>query len=173
MDSFIELIKILGPASLVLYTAYLMLRGFLNKQLEENRLQIQQKNQEVVAPIRLQAYERVCLLLERISPNNLIPRLNNPEFSAKEFQQVLISEIREEFNHNLSQQIYMSADAWSYVSGAVEKLLSMINEVGNSITDEDKSLTLAQRIFEKYMQEQEDITKQAIDFLKKEIQTIF
>ena len=60
MEPLIELVKVLGPAALMLYLAYLLVRSFLNKQMEEIRLQVIQKNQEVVIPVRLQAYERIC-----------------------------------------------------------------------------------------------------------------
>lgn len=173
MEPLIDLIKILGPAALILYLAYLLVRSFLNKQLEEIRLQITQKNQEVVIPVRLQAYERICLLLERISPNNLITRLNNSELTGIEFQHVLINEVREEFNHNLSQQVYMSAEAWSYVQSAVEDVVSIINEAGGSLGEEEKSLALAKNIIDLSMARSTDSIRQALDFVKSEIQGIF
>lgn len=173
MEPLIELVKVLGPAALVLYLAYLLVRSFLNKQSEELRLQVLQKNQEVIIPVRLQAYERICLLLERISPSNLISRLNNAEYSAIEFQQILISEVREEFNHNLSQQVYMSSEAWSYVQSAVEDVISIINEAGSGLEPQEKSLELAKKIIDFSMARQADSIRQAIDFVKGEIQTIF
>ncbi len=173
MEPLIDLIKVLGPATLVLYLAYLLVRSFLNKQLDEIRLQIAQKSQEVVIPVRLQAYERVCLLLERISPNNLISRINNSELTAIEYQHVLINEVREEFNHNLSQQVYMSSEAWSYVQSAVEDVISIINEAGGNLEGEEKSLALAKNIIDLSMARSADSLRQALDFVKSEIQGIF
>ncbi|MFT6883456.1 MAG: putative membrane protein, partial [Marinoscillum sp.] len=82
MEMVYDLLKITIPGVLILYTSYLLVRSFLQKQLDEVHLNRRHRNQEIVTPIRLQAYERICLLLERISPNNLIPRLNGPEMSA-------------------------------------------------------------------------------------------
>lgn len=173
MEPLIDLIKVLGPAALVLYLAYLLVRSFLDKQMEQIRLQIAQKNQEVVVPVRLQAYERICLLLERISPNNLMSRLNSAELTAIEFQQVLISEVREEFNHNLSQQVYMSSEAWSYVQTAVEDVISIINEAGGSLDKDEKGLSLAKRIIDLSISRPSDSTRLALDYIKTEIQGIF
>ncbi len=173
MDDFVELIKILGPAGLVLYLAFLLVRSFLQKQLGEIQLQVSQKNQEVVLPIRLQAYERICLLLERVSVNNLVTRLNNSEYTAKQLQNVLVSEIREEFNHNLSQQVYMSDEAWSKVSNAIESNVSLINEAGESMTAEDHSLSLAKKIFELDMAKESDPIQSALFFVKDEIRSVF
>jgi ribosomal protein S8 len=171
MDTFIELFKVLGPALIVLYAVYLMVRSFLTSRNQELRSLISQKSQETILPIRLQAYERIALLLERISPSNIITRLNNPEFTAKEFQQVLVSEIRQEFNHNLAQQIYLSDEAWAYVSGAVEDIVTTINEAGRSLPEDAKGLDLAKAVFEGNIEKES--VRNALNFIKNEIREVF
>lgn len=173
MEMVYDLLKITFPAILVLYTAFLLLRSMLQKQLDEMHLSIRHKNQEVILPIRLQAYERICLLMERINPNNMIPKLNGKEMTARELQGVLVGEIRNEYNHNLSQQVYMSNDAWIYVSSAVEQLISMINETGNEVEGDSPSLELAKKVFEKIMQNEQDTVKGALTFVKNEIKELF
>ncbi len=173
MEMIYELLKIILPAILVLYAAYLMVRSFTTKQLEEYKYSIRQKNQEIVLPIRLQAYERVCLLLERISPSNMVPRLNNSKMTAKDLQSALTSEIRSEYNHNLSQQVYISGDAWTYVSSAVEQLISMINEAGNEVEEKASGLDLAKIIFEKTLRQDGDTLKDALTYIKEEIKEVF
>ena len=173
MEQLVDLAKILAPAALVLYLAYLLVRSFLNNKLDEIRFQISQKNQETALPIRLQAYERICLLLERVSPDNLIPRLNNSEYTAGQFRQILLTEVREEFNHNLSQQVYMSDEAWSYVKSAVEDTLSMINEAGNAIEVEEKSLALAKKIFDLNIDRKPDMHTTALVFIKEEVRHLY
>ncbi|MFY0601696.1 MAG: hypothetical protein JXR03_18630 [Cyclobacteriaceae bacterium] len=173
MEMVYDLLKITLPALIVLYAVLMVVRSIMQKQLDEYSLAVRQKNQEVVTPIRLQAYERVCLLLERVSPNNIIPRLNLPEMKVKDLQVALISEIRNEVNHNLSQQVYMSDDAWSFVSGAVEQLISMINEAGNEVAVDAPSVELARVIFEKSMKNDQDTIKGALRFLKEEIKDVF
>ena len=173
MEIVYDLLKITLPAGIVLYAVFLVVRSFLNKQLDEYKFSISQKNQEVILPIRLQAYERICLLLERVSPGNIIPRLNENGMSAKQFQADLIIEIRNEFNHNLAQQVYLSEDAWAYVSGAIEQLISMINESGNQLNEGATSLDLARLIFEKSMRQESDVIKNALSAVKKEIQQLF
>ena len=173
MEMIIDLLKIILPAVLVLYAAYLIVRSFTTKQLEEYKYSIRQKNAEIVTPIRLQAYERVCLLLERISPSNMIPRLNSNKMTAKDLQSALISEIRSEYNHNLSQQVYMSGDAWTFVSSAVEQLISMINEAGNEVQEGATGLDLAKVIFEKSLRQESDTLKGALTYIKEEIREVF
>jgi hypothetical protein len=171
MDNLIEILKVTIPAALVLYAMYLVIRSFLTARMDEMKAALRQKNQEVVTPIRLQAYERIVLLLERINPQNIISRLNNPEFLAREFQQLLVMEIRQEFNHNLSQQLYMSDQAWVYVTAAVEDTISLINEAGGRTNPEAKSIDLVKTIFE--MDMSKSTIPQALFYLKNEIRELF
>ncbi|MEM6642947.1 MAG: hypothetical protein AAF616_08210 [Bacteroidota bacterium] len=173
MEMVYDLLKITIPAALLLYLAYLLVRSFLQKQLDEISLGIRQKNQKVVIPIRLQAYERVTLLLERITPSNLLARLGSPDYTAEEFQQILIHEIRNEFNHNLSQQVYMSDSAWTYVSTAIEQTVSLINSCSNGLADDAKGIDLARKIVEQGSGEGFDAPAQALKFIKEEIQSVF
>lgn len=173
MEMVYDLLKITLPAGLVLYLAYLLVRSFLQKQLDEVAFGVRQKNQEVIIPIRLQAYERVILLLERITPSNLVARLNNPDYSASEFQHILIHEIRNEFNHNMSQQLYMSESAWTYVTTAVEQTVSLINASVNSMNEESKGIDLAKAILQNGSGQEIETSKQAIKFIKEEIQEVF
>jgi hypothetical protein len=173
MDVVYELMKITIPAAIVGYLAYLLVRSFLQNKLDEVLITIRQRNQEVVIPIRLQAYERICLLLERISSPNLISRLNNGTYTASEFQTIMIHEIRQEFNHNLSQQVYMSAEAWTYVTGAVEQSISDINAAALNLGKEASGIDLARAIFEMESRKEAHATQQALNFIKEEIQTVF
>ncbi len=173
MEMVYDLLKMTIPATLVVYLSYLLVRSFLKKQLDEIALSVRQKNQEVVVPIRLQAYERIVLLLERITPSNLISRLSSSDYSAEEFHQILIHEVRNEFSHNLSQQVYMSNSAWTYVNTAVEQTISIINASAGGLEKEAKGFDLAKAIIENASREEMDILKQAIEYIKEEIQDIF
>ncbi|MEQ9403083.1 MAG: hypothetical protein RIM99_05815 [Cyclobacteriaceae bacterium] len=173
MEMVYDLLKITIPAILVLYLAYLLVRSFLQKQLDEIAFGVRQKNQEIVVPIRLQAYERIVLLLERITPGNLLSRLGNSDYSAEEFQQILIHEIRNEVNHNLSQQVYMSDSAWTYVTTAVEQTISLINSSVSGLDQKAKGIELAKAVLENAAREEMDTSGQAIKFIKEEIQQIF
>src|SRR5258705_11709525 len=120
MEALIEFGKILIPASLVLYAVYLMVRSFISREIELKKLEVRSRSIETILPARLQAYERMTLFLERVSPQNLLIRLNNPGYSARDFQKILLDDIRSEYNHNASQQIYMSEEVWSKIRNAKE-----------------------------------------------------
>lgn len=173
MDALIEYGKILLPASLVLYAVYLMVRSFIIKEIELKKLEIRTRSIETILPNRLQAYERMCLFLERISPPNMLLRLNNPGYSAREFHKLLLDEIRNEYNHNVSQQIYMSEDVWSMIKNSKEDLTILINEASSMMGPEATSLDLARKIFELTLEKKVEPIGHALSELKKEIQQTF
>ncbi len=173
MDALIEYGKILLPASVVLYGVYLMVRSFINKEIELKRLEVRSRSIETILPNRLQAYERICLFLERISPPNLLLRLNNPIYSARELHKLLLDEIRNEYNHNVSQQIYMSEEVWNMVRNAKEDLAIMINEASAAMAPEATGLDLSRKIFELTMEKNVEPISHALAELKKEIQQTF
>lgn len=173
MENLIEFGKILLPAALVLYAMYLGVKVMIARELTKKKMELANKNLEITLPVRLQAYERMTLFLERISPNNLVVRVNQPNLGAREFQQILLTEIRNEYNHNVSQQIYMSVEVWSKVKTAKEDLLTAINAVAGELGEEATSLDLAKLLFERLMEKEIDPIEHAINALKEEISTTY
>jgi hypothetical protein len=173
MEALIEFGKILLPASVVLYLAYLLVRAFVQKEIELKKLEVRSRSIETILPSRLQAYERITLFLERIAPQNLLVRLNTSNMSAREFHQLLLSEIRNEYNHNVSQQVYMSEEVWNMVKNAKEDLIVTINDAASDMGVDTTSLDLAKKIFERTVNKPLDPLAHALTELKREIQRTF
>ena len=173
MDALLEFIKILVPASVVLYGAYLLVRMFIQKEIDAKKLEVRGKSIETVLPTRLQAYERMTLFLERISPQNLLVRLTATGMTSREFHQLLLTEIRNEYNHNVAQQVYMSENVWNLIKNAKEDLIVSINDASSEMKGDSTSLDLSKKIFEKSINKQVDPIAHALSELKKEIQQTF
>lgn len=173
MEIISDLIKILLPAVTILVAMYLTVKAFLNKEFEKRLVEYKTEASKIVLPIRLQAYERMCLYLERISPNNLIIRVNNPAFTVGQFQQMLLNEIREEFNHNLSQQVYMSDGAWSQIKKSTDEIMSVINHAANRLSPDARGIELAKAIFDEMLKWEEEPTSVTLRSLKSEIRQVF
>ena len=173
MDYFLELIKIILPAAAVLYGMYLVVVSFLSKEQEKSKIELKTQQQQVVLPIRLQAAERLCLLLERITPSQVIRRASPGQFSAEELHHHLISEIREEFNHNASQQVYFSEDTWDAVRIAVEEVISRINVSRQQVNDSATGIDLAKVILSQAFDRKNDPIALAIHKVKAEVSLYF
>lgn len=169
----VDLGKILIPAAVVLYAAYLMVRSFIMKEIELKKLEVRSRSIETILPARLQAYERITLLLERIAPQNLLMRLSDATYPARDFQKLLLDEIRNEYNHNVSQQVYMSEEVWNLIKNAKEDLILMINEAASHMPADAKSLDLSRKIFEIALDKKVDPLGHALSEVKKEIQQTF
>ena len=173
MDALIEFGKILIPASVVLYAAFLFVRSFIQKDVDLRKLEIRGKTLETVLPNRLHAYERMTLFLERMSPNNLLIRLNPGSIPARDFHQMLLAEVRNEYNHNVSQQIYISEEVWDLIRNAKEDLIVSINDAASEMGEQSTSLDLSKKIFEKTMGKAVDPLAHALNELKREVYRIF
>jgi hypothetical protein len=172
MDALIEFGKILIPASVVLYAAYLFMRSFIQKDIDLKKLEIRGKSLETVLPNRLHAYERMTLFLERMSPSNLLVRLNSGSIPARDFQQMLLAEVRNEYNHNVSQQVYISEEVWELIKNAKEDLIVSINDAASEMDEQASSLDLSKKIFEKSMGKTVDPLAHALTELKREVYRI-
>ena len=173
MEIILDFGKILLPAALVLYAMYLTMKSILAKEVVKANMVYKIENSKLVLPNRLQAFERMCLFLERLPPGNLVLRLNTGKMTARELQQLMILEIREEFNHNLSQQIYMSDKAWNLIKNTVEDVIALINTSAEKLDAEAKSVELAKLIFNEIEKREVDPVAVTLSEVKAEIRDIF
>lgn len=168
-----DLVKLLVPAALVLYGMYLTVKLLLQREADRHHNEVKQRYTETVVPIRLQAYERMVLFLERISPNHLLLRLGGQADTALDLQQLLLRDIRDEYNHNLSQQVYMSQGVWDQIQSAMNDVTTLINQASGDVRPDAPALDLSKRIFERIIQRDRQPTTDALRAVKDEIQQLF
>lgn len=167
------MLTIVAVVIIVMFGLYLTVTTLSQKIFEKQRWDIRNKNTEIILPLRLQAYERMCLFLERITPNQLLLRTSGLATNALEFQQIMLREIREEFNHNLAQQVYMSDAVWEQVKKAVNEVQSLINQAAAEVDAEAPANELGRRIFERVVQQESQPCTEALRMVKEEVQRIF
>ncbi len=168
-----EILKITLPALIVFLTAYFLFRDMLESSEKQRELDFRVTNSKQVLPIRLQAYERLAMLLERISPQNLLIRVPPHDLKASDFHHQLLANIRQEFEHNLSQQIYVTPQLWEIIRKTRENLVSIINKSAEEIDLQAPALLLSNKIIENYIAEQSSLITLALNELKKETGKLF
>jgi hypothetical protein len=173
VNSIWEILKIVLPAIIVFLTAYFLFRDMLENSQKQREFEFRIKNGKKITPVRLQAYERLALLLERISPQSLLMRVSPNDINAFEYHQQLLSHIRQEFEHNFSQQIYVSAILWETIRGARENLIGIINKSAEEVDNNAPALALSKKIIENYIDEENDAIVIAMNELKKEVGKLF
>ncbi len=173
MDIFFDILKLILPAIIVFLTAFFTIKKFLDNEQKKRLVNLRKDGQTVITPIRLQAYERVTMFLERISPLALVNSVNKQGMSARMLQAGMLSTIRDEFNHNLSQQVYMSNEAWLLVKKSKEEMIKMINVTLYKVGDSASGSDLSKVILQIAMKMDKLPTEIAIDFLKAELRKLF
>jgi hypothetical protein len=104
--------------------------------------------------LQLQAYERLVMLTERIALPNLISRASQPGLSAKEMQLLLLESIKQEFDYNASQQIYVSPVAWDAIRNLKEQNMLVINQVASALPPEATGTDLNKVLLDVLMKQQ-------------------
>ncbi len=145
----------------------------LEAEVENLKAQLRQEDKKLVTPIRLQAYERLVLFLERINPQSMIFRLQKPGQSVIELQTKMLQTIREEFEHNVSQQLYISKESWGMVKTAKEDVVKLINTAAAEVQPGDASIELSKAIFNRMANTDHLTLNSALNVLKSDIQKLF
>jgi len=173
MEDFLEILKYILPSGVVFATAYFLLKAFLDNENRKKMLELKMANQTISIPVRLQAYERIILLLERISPGSLVLRVTQPAMTAFQLQTALIESIRDEFEHNLAQQIYLSSNAWELAKNAKEETIKLVNIAASKLNESATAVDLGSVIFELSARTEKLPVTTAIEYIKKEVRQLF
>ncbi len=173
METTLEILKYTLPAVIVFLTAFVLMRGLIRNNELRNQREIAESAGKTILPIRLQAYERLALLLERISPESLIMRVNKPGMGAKQLHAELLSSIRAEFEHNLSQQVYISNEAWERIRAARGNVINLVNAAADQVKEDATALTYSQKVFEQVLQLKTPPVQEALEFLKEEMRELY
>ena len=184
MDSntiLLEIFKAFLPFLVSFGAAYVMMRLLIDNEKDRRDAELQLKmydtaarNKQEIFPIRLQAYERVLLYLERMTPQNLLMRIRQDEMTAPELQFALVSSIRSEYEHNITQQLYVSVETWSLVHVGTEELIGTINTIGRQLPTDASGLDLSRAVLRFTLDPSNELTiGRAIEELKIEAQRMF
>lgn len=175
MDTIIQSLIIVVPSLIILGIVYIMMNGFLEamqkmfmEDYRRRKEEVKSQSHAVISPLRIQAYERMILFLERISPTNLVMRVHHGGLTAHEMHAELIKTIRSEFDHNLSQQVYLSIGAWEMIRTAKEETAKIVNITAEKMLASSSGLDLAQAVINISSQLKKLPTDVAIEYLKKE-----
>ena len=159
------------PAIVVGLIAYYFFKGHTANEEGRRRYLIQKEAQKKVLPIRLQAYERLTLLLERIDPNKLLLRVKPYSDDLQKYESLLIQNIDKEYEHNLSQQIYVSPECWSFITVAKNATIQVLRQSGmNKKVDNPEKL---RAFLLNHFMDEETPSHKALLLLKKEVSELF
>jgi hypothetical protein len=169
-----DIIAYTVPAIIVFITAFYLIKTMLHSQLQAQELKLKQNTKSISVPIRLQAYERLALLMERIDLFTLVHKLRTPNMTVAELQLLMTNQIRHEFEHNLSQQVYVSHDLWVQIRGTKEQMIMTVNRIGSAMPPNISAKEFTHALME-YLNEMDGIlpTHRTIEKIKSEATLLF
>ena len=130
----LEILKYCLPALCVLLATWLVMHKFYKSETEKRLWELKHLSQKEISPLRMRAYERLSLLLERTTPEHMLMELNLGEMTILQVQAHLMHTIRQEYDHNLSQQIYVSHETWDLIINAKNQTIAFINSIAQHYT---------------------------------------
>ena len=173
LETILELLKYSVPLLIVFGFIYFILNNYLQENFKLRSLDLKLTSQTAITPIRIQAYERIIVYLERINPNNMVMRIHTPGMSARMLHSEILKTIRSEFDHNIAQQMYMSNASWELVKSAKEEMVKLVNAAAYKVGDSPDGLELAKLLLEISGNVEKLPTQIALEYVKKEIRQSF
>lgn len=174
MEDFSQVINYVAyllPAIVVGIIAYYFFKGHTANEEGRRRYLIQKEAQSKVLPIRLQAYERLSLFLERIDPNKLLIRIKPFADEVSKYEELLIKNIEQEFDHNVTQQIYVSPECWNLINAAKNATIHVIRQAAMHEKNNNAD-SLREYLLRNFMEEVTPSQK-ALGYIKKEVAELF
>ena len=171
ITQIVSYVSYLIPAIVVGLVAYYFFKGHTANEEGRRRYLIQKEAQNKILPMRLQSYERITLFLERIDPNKLLIRVKPFSDEISKYEELIIRNIEQEFDHNLTQQIYVSQECWNLVNAAKNATIHIIRQ-GAMHQKDGTADTMREWLLRNFM---EDITpsQKALVFVRKEVSELF
>lgn len=152
LEVFLEIVKVTVPALVVFATVFYLFKTYTENQQQQRMIELKQGNRNLAFPLKMQAYERLALFCERISLSNLMLRVRDEKMNAADLKVALMVAIQQEYEHNISQQVYVSENLWKIISFAKNDTINVINLVSKTIDNDASSLDMSHAIF-RYLDE--------------------
>ena len=169
-----DILTMILPSLVVFALAMLLINHFMRNESQRREFETRKQIVKTLLPNKLRAYERLVVFLERTAPDSLVLRVQQPAMSAIQLQAALLQTIRTEYEHNVSQQLYVSKEAWQMISNAKENTVKLINTCAMSLeqSQETSALLLAQLIIQQYHAETDKPAQLALDFMRSELRRL-
>ena len=173
LDYLFDLFKILIPSVAVVVVVQVMLKNHFDDQKRRDQLISAKSDRQDLRPLQMQAFERLVLFLERLQPDNLMMRIQKPRMSARALHTAMLKAIRQEYEHNMTQQLYVSPASWKLVLMARDEVSKLVNLAATQVAEDATSLDLGKSMMDIVMRMDKMPTDVAILGLKSEFQKKF
>jgi len=169
-SQILDLLYAILPAVIVGLISFYFFNSYSKNEENRRRFLLLREKQKTSLPIRLQAYERLALFLERISPGKILFRVQATSEDAESYASLLIANIEQEFEHNLAQQIYISNECWDYIKTAKNATITIIRKA--AAKEDIKTADELREIVLRSLIDKQPPTDAALSYIKKEVKSL-
>ncbi len=168
ISAWFYLLMVCLPALIVFVVCYMLIKQFLKNKESMEAMELQKMASAKTLPLKLQAYERLILLFERIDIPSLIARIRTKNMSSGDLQSALMIAIQQEFEHNVTQQIYVSDKLWEIIRLAKKEIFNQLHQIMIETAFSENADTYSSALIEHFTKSDKDLVRKAIYAIKQE-----
>jgi hypothetical protein len=172
-NSLTSVLAFTAAGILIVIFAYYFIKSDIQRYFNIKAEEQKNEDRKQLLPLRLQAHERVTVFIDRINPANLFIRLYEPGLSVREFQAIILNDIRSEFQHNVTQQLYVSTATWAVVKKLKDDTVAMINNAVNSLPEGLPAMDLSKKVLQHMGGLENNPYDLTLDLIKDDIHQLF
>jgi hypothetical protein len=168
-----DIIKYSIAGIVTVFAAIYLIKPYLERDEKIQLLEFRKTISNQTLPLRLQAYERLVLFIERVNPANMLIRLNATAYSAGELYTLVLEDLRAEYQHNVTQQIYVSSRAWAVIKHVKDDTLGIVNKAFKSLPDTATGLDLSKTVLGYLSQLEDNPYEIGAALMRKDLEELF
>jgi hypothetical protein len=168
-----DILKYTISGLVILAAAFYVIKPYLDRTEQIQLLEYRKSISQQTLPLRLQGYERVILFIERVNPASMLIRLNGGSYTARELHSIAVSEIRDEYQHNITQQVYVTSRAWGVVRRVKDDTISIMTNAVKELPENASGLDLSRMVLNHLATMEENPYDIATGLIRKDIDELF
>lgn len=168
----LDILKFTIPSLILLGCVWIVMHQMFKAESEKRQWELKKQSQKEISQVRLRAYERLSILLERTQPEHLLTEMNISGMSVLDVQQQLLRTIRMEYDHNLSQQVYVSDELWDKILLARDEMGAFVNSIAAQLAPGSTGMDYAKALLTAYASNGDTPNEIALTLLKDEVRKL-
>ncbi len=168
-----NIVALAAGGIITLAVGYSFIKSDLKHYLDLRDAELKKDDRKQLLPLRLQAHERLIIFIERINPSNLFVRLHEQGIPVTALQAVILNDIRSEYQHNVTQQLYVGAETWEVVKKLKDDTLAMVNNAVNGLSEGSMGVDLSRMILQHMAGLEDNPYDLTVNLIKKDVHQLF
>lgn len=168
-----DIVTLFTGIFLSLLAIYYVLKSDIQRFFNLKTIELDKESRTHILPLRLQAHERLIIFVDRINPANLLVRLHQQGIGISTLQAGILNEVRSEYQHNITQQLYIGSVTWTVVRKLKDDTIAMINNAVQGLPADANGIELSKAILQHMASIDENPYDLTIELIKKDIEKLF